>query len=278
MCHCRRPARPPVALRRARCRSARYDVPPNLHAVVAAGGEGRRFGGDAPKQFVEVAGRPVLEWSVDLLRCRAEIVVVALPAPFLERGRALFENREGVRCVAGGSSRWGSVSNALAALGAAETDLIAIHDAARPALTLEDLDAVVAVARRSRAAVLGRPVADTLKRLDGSVVVETVDRTALFRAETPQVFERRLLDRIGELARREDLDPTDESSLVERLEGVTVLSVPARHPNPKITHPGDLRHVDALLRDREVGRGGEVGRSAEGRRGAERQVERGGAG
>ena len=223
-------------------------MPAGLHAIVAAGGEGNRYGGGRPKQFVEAAGRPVLEWSVDLLGRRADSLVVALPASCLDTARELFGERPRVRCVAGGATRWSSVSRALEALDAAETDLVAIHDAARPALALEDLDAVIAAARAHRAAVLGRPLGDTLKRLDGDVIAETVDRASLFRAETPQVFERRLLDRAAELARTEALDPTDESSLVERLEDVAVVAVPARHPNPKITRPGDLRQVEALLR------------------------------
>jgi len=139
------------------------------------------------------------------------------------------------------------VSIAFDHLSGEETDLVAVHDAARPAVSAHDLEAVVEAAAISGAAILGRRVSDTIKRLSGGTVIETVDRSDLFRAETPQVFERRLLSRVQDLAIRRGLQPTDESSLVELLGEPPVTAVEALHPNPKITRPGDLRRVEALL-------------------------------
>jgi 2-C-methyl-D-erythritol 4-phosphate cytidylyltransferase len=217
-------------------------------AVVAAAGEGRRFGGATPKQLLDLAGRPVVEWSIERLHSRAGEVVVALPADLVEEAARRLRRLDGVRCVAGGASRWQSVERAVASLTGREGDLVAIHDGARPALSAEDLDSVLAAARTCGAAVLGRPVGDTIKRLEDDRVVATVDRTGLFRAETPQVFEWSLVERMRRLAAERRLDPTDESTLAELLDGVEVRAVVARHPNPKITRPGDLERVAASLR------------------------------
>lgn len=227
-----------------------------VQAVLAAGGEGRRFGGETPKQLLEVGGRPVIEWSVDLLRRTAEEVVVALPEAFVDAAERRFESWGDVRCVRGGGTRWQSVCRALEVLESNAGDLVAIHDGARPALAQRDLESVLAAAQESGAAVLGRPVSDTLKRVEDGVIVETVDRTGLFRAETPQVFEADLLSRISLLAAERSLDPTDESSLVELLDGVVITAVTASQPNPKLTHRGDLAQVEALLVGDVVGSSG----------------------
>lgn len=226
------------------------DLPPpslRVTAIVAAAGAGRRFGGSTPKQLVELAGRPVLDWSVEVLASLCQRVVVAVPASRLEALSEHFAGWEGVACVAGGASRWDSVRRAFAATEGEADDLVAVHDGARPALARQDLEAVVAAARRSSAAVLGRPAADTIKRVEDGRVVATLDRDRLFHAETPQVFTRRLLERAVRLAEAEGLDPTDEASLVERLDGVSITAVVARHPNPKLTHESELEGVAALL-------------------------------
>lgn len=222
---------------------------PDVQAIVAAGGEGRRFGGETPKQMMVVAGRPILEWSVERLLTVSSVVVVALPRELVSSMEEHFRGWESVRCITGGDSRWRSVRRAFEQTTGAATDLVAIHDAARPALAEEDLRRVVESAALGGAAVLGRPVSDTIKETGRGLVRSTVDRSHLFRAETPQVFTRRLFARAIELADRSELDPTDESSLMELLDGVSIAAVTARRPNPKLTEPGDLALLDGLLRD-----------------------------
>ncbi len=189
----------------------------------------------------------MVAWAVEAVRRVAETVVVALPAEHLDSALSIFRGWDGVRCVVGGASRWESVSIAFEQLTGEETDLVAVHDGARPAVSTHDLRAVIEAAEITGAAILGRRVTDTVKRLSGDTVIETVDRADLFRAETPQVFERRWLSRARDLARRRGLEPTDESFLVELLGEPLVTAVEARHPNPKITQPSDLRRVEALL-------------------------------
>ena len=124
---------------------------------------------------------------------------------------------------------------------------MAVHDGARPATAPEDVEAVIAAAERAGAAVLGRAASDTMKRVSEGRIVATVARDELFRAETPQVVRRELLQRsIAEVA-AVGLDPTDESSAVELLADARIAAVPARYANPKVTGPGDLELVSSLL-------------------------------
>jgi 2-C-methyl-D-erythritol 4-phosphate cytidylyltransferase len=113
------------------------------------------------------------------------------------------------------------------------------------------VEATIEAAQREGGAVLGRPVSDTLKRIEEGAVVRTVDRRGLFRAETPQVFRRGILERAVELSRREGFQGTDEATLVERLPGARIVAVNAVHPNPKLTVPGDLPLIESLLQSAE---------------------------
>lgn len=224
-------------------------------AIVPAAGGGRRFGGDRPKQFVPILGRPLLAWTVERLLAVPEVdrVVVAAPPRLTEETRAMLlrevSSRPGVEisAVEGGRRRQDSVRAALAAADIAPSDWVAVHDGARPCLAAVDLAEVLRSAAGSggAAAVLGRPVNDTLKRVKMGRLHETVDRSGLFRAETPQVF--RAMDLREALARaeRRNLQVSDESSLFEP---GSVSAVAASHPNPKLTDPSDLPAIEALLR------------------------------
>lgn len=219
-----------------------------VHGVVPAAGRGERFGGDRPKQFLEVAGRPLLIWTVERLR-RAGFatVTVAAPAESLAEAERLLPAEPWLRIVEGGATRQASVAAALSASPAGVDDLVAVHDAARPATAIADLQAVVESAARAGGAILGRAVSDTLKRIEAWRVVATLDRHALFRAETPQVFRRATLERALECARIDRFVATDEAALVERLGDVAIAAVEAAAPNPKVTVPSDLALVEWLL-------------------------------
>lgn len=212
-----------------------------------AAGQGRRFGGATGKQWLEVAGQVVVDWSIKLLLQFAERVIVAIPAEDLAAPASGYAGHDRVSWIGGGVSRWQSVCNAFAATAGTAEDLIAVHDGARPATAAEDVAAVIAAADRVGAAVLGRPVSDTMKKVANGCIVATVERHELFRAETPQVLRRVLFERCIEAASAAGIEPTDESSAVELLGNVSIAAVEARHANPKITEPGDLDWVRSLL-------------------------------
>jgi len=216
-------------------------------AVVPAAGSGRRMASATAKQYLPLCGRTVLEHSVlALLQVPAvEAVVVALPADDeLAQGLPLMTD-ERVKTVTGGAERCDSVLAGLAALaglGADTGDWVLVHDAARPCLrpdAVERLLERVAVVGAG-GAILAEPIADTVKRADAQGrVVATVDRSVLWRAQTPQLF------RLGELegalhdARRDGVEVTDEASAMEHC-GYPVWLVAGERRNLKVTEPADL--------------------------------------
>lgn len=218
-------------------------------ALVPAAGRGLRFAGASPKQWLAVAGRPILSWTLErLLGCGAAEIVVALPAADLDEGRALLAGGPRVRCVAGGETRQASVERCLAETEGPGDELVLVHDGVRPAVSEADVRATLAAAAEHGAAILGRPVDDTLKEVAEGRVVRTVERRSLFRAETPQVFRRELLTGAFAAARRDRFEGTDEASLIERLGEVEIRAVEASAPNPKLTRPDDLAFIASLLR------------------------------
>lgn len=223
---------------------------PETIALVPAAGAGRRFRGGEPKLWVGVVERPVLTWTLErLLDAGVVRVVVAVPPDRLESAREAFGSlSSNLQFVAGGASRQESVALALAADTGADEDLILVHDGARAATSTEDIRRTIEAAELSGAAILGRPETDTLKRVRGESVVETVPRRDLFRAETPQVFRRDLLRKAQAQATSDGFQGTDEASLVERLPGSRVRVVVASHPNPKLTRVADLHYLEFLLR------------------------------
>ncbi len=225
-----------------------------VHVLVPAAGRGERFAGAVPKLFLEVKKRALLAWTVDaLLSAGAASVTVALGRDRFESCRGWWGGDPRIRCAEGGETRQASVSRALAVCPAGIDDLVAVHDGARPALSREDFRRVCRAASDGMGAVLGRFVSDTVKRTRAGRIVETVDRRDLFRAETPQVFSRRILEEALRLAQESGIEGTDESSLVERVPGARILVVEAGDPNPKLTLPSDLPWIETLLEAGELG-------------------------
>jgi 2-C-methyl-D-erythritol 4-phosphate cytidylyltransferase len=217
-------------------------------AILAAAGSGERLGAEVPKAFVELAGRPMLEWSLAALAAAERVgdVLVTVP-PELGMGSDPIPNTRAV--VEGGPSRSGSVRNALERV---ETELVVVHDAARPLATAELFDEVIAALAADEGVagvVAATPVTDTTKEvLSGREVHRTLDRRTLWSVQTPQAFRadalRRALESTELLAQA-----SDDAMLVERAGG-TVLVHPAPPENLKVTTPLDLRVAEALLFDR----------------------------
>jgi 2-C-methyl-D-erythritol 4-phosphate cytidylyltransferase / 2-C-methyl-D-erythritol 2,4-cyclodiphosphate synthase len=227
-----------------------------VSAVVAAGGLGLRLGADRPKQFLDLAGRPMLARALDALASHPRIgeVVVALPEATLAAPPDYLRlpRRCPVRLVAGGRRRQDSVARAVAAVDPAAT-LVLVHDAARPFVSGALIDAVIDAAARDGAAIAGLPVSDTVKLAreapQGPVIDATIPRERVYLAQTPQVFRRAMLT--AALAAAGDGPATDEAALVERA-GHAVTLVPGDPANVKVTTADDLARARATLGAREA--------------------------
>lgn len=216
-------------------------------ALIVAAGRGERLGSERPKALVTLAGRPMLEWSVEALAAVDEIaqIVVALPPGVVAP--------HGTVGVIGGEQRSHSVRAALRGADPA-ADVVVVHDAARPLLTPETVrDCLGALASHDcDAAIAAAPVADTIKESEGEEVVRTLDRSRLWAVQTPQVFRRDALEQA--LAQPDAVlaAATDDASLIEAAGG-TVRVVPSPRENLKVTTPEDLRLAELLLLSRSGG-------------------------
>lgn len=223
-----------------------------IWAVIPAAGSGRRFGGPTPKQYLQAAGKPLIEHALSALLSHPRIAgaMVALSADD-ERwpGWAELCGKPVLRCV-GGGERADSVLAALRALPAQVGDraLVLVHDAARPNLRGDDIDRLIAAAESGAdGAILGAPVRDTLKRAETGRIARTEPRDGLWRAFTPQAFARGALTAALSDAAARGVIVTDEASAMERV-GAKPLLVEGREDNLKVTTPADLVLAEFLLR------------------------------
>ncbi len=209
------------------------------------------MGGAVRKQYMDLGGKPVLARTLHVFDTCPDIarIVLAAPAgdlPYIESvllpGTPLEKE---LRLTAGGSTRQDSVFNGL--LAAKDADWVAVHDGVRPFVTAAEISACVQTARECGAAMLASPVHETVWRADAEgFVVEGVDRSGLWLAQTPQVFERGLLVRAHLRAREEGCQGTDDAGLVLRL-GHPVRVAPGGRNNVKITTPADLEWARGML-------------------------------
>lgn len=220
-------------------------------AIIVAGGAGARFGGDIPKQYTLVAGKPLLSWTISRFEQAESIdrIVIVVAEEFLLHVNNRIVNPGGfakvLKIVPGGESRMGSVYRGILSL-PISTRYVAIHDAVRPLIRPTEIDWVVAEAVRERAAILGRPVAETVKRVREGLILATLDRNNLFLAETPQAFQYDLIREAYKIGMEKKLQATDDSILVESL-GFKVQLVQSGFPNPKVTKPEDLEFIKMML-------------------------------
>ncbi len=209
-------------------------------ALLVAAGSGERLGAGRPKAFVVLAGRPMIEWSLDALRAAGieEIVVAAPPGTVLD----------GVTVVPGGATRSASVRAALAAAPAGED--VVVHDAARPLVTPEHFRAALDALAGADCAVAAAPVTDTVKDAGPDrLVTATLDRSRLWAIQTPQAVRRAVLERALDVDDDVLAAATDDAWLVERAGG-TVRVVESSPANLKVTTPHDLLIAEHLLADR----------------------------
>lgn len=221
-------------------------------AVIVAAGTGTRFGGDVPKQFVEIAGRPLIAHTVRRFEDAESIqgIVLVTSEDRIGDMQAIVD-AEGFKKVlavtVGGDSRAESVSNGVAVACEHNCQVVAIHDGARPIVTPAEIDATVAAALRDGAACLVAPVTETIKEVNFGKVVKTVDRTFLRRALTPQAFRPDIL-RQAMVSTDLDASVTDDSMLVEKA-GFDVTTVEGSSANVKITHPEDIELAESLIKE-----------------------------
>jgi 2-C-methyl-D-erythritol 4-phosphate cytidylyltransferase len=221
-------------------------------AIVPAAGRGTRFGGDVPKQYVQVAGAPLLAHTLQALLSHPGVAgaVVALAADDAHWPGWREVAGKPVAICTGGDARADSVLAALSAL--PETvrpdDFVLVHDAARPNLDPADLSALLERGRNDPVgAILAAPVRDTLKRAgDDGGIDGTEPRERLWRALTPQLFRRLQLARALEGARDAGVAVTDEAMAMER-QGMRPLLVEGREDNIKVTTAADLDYIEYLL-------------------------------
>ena len=218
------------------------------YALVPAAGSGSRFGGELPKQYLMLHGKPLLQHALDRLQAQfalAQLYVVLAPDDELfEAMITVTSNVIVLRC--GGRTRGASVHNALSRMAGVDDDWIVVHDAARPCV---DADSSLRLQRELAnddvGGFLALPVTDTLKRVDDdSRVVRTEPREGLWRAQTPQMFRFGVLRRAFGLPGLDGF--TDEAQAVERL-GLKPRAVVGNAFNVKVTFPDDLALASAIL-------------------------------
>ena len=245
----------------------------HVTAIIAAAGEGRRLGAAVPKQLLEIDGRSILEWSVAAFagHDRVNDVIVVLPAGLAEAPPRWLTAHDAppVRIVSGGQRRQDSVANAFDRVHPS-SDVVLVHDAARPFVSSALISRAIDAAFEHGAAIAAVPARDTVKRVDDTVgekvIAGTIPRETIFLAQTPQAFRRNVLGAAVALG-RSGVEATDEAMLVEQA-GHRVHVVEGDPANVKITTAGDLdaaRRMAASAGIGRIGTGYDLHRLADGR-------------
>jgi 2-C-methyl-D-erythritol 4-phosphate cytidylyltransferase len=221
-----------------------------LTAIIVAAGSSERMGFD--KLFALVSGKPVIAHTIaafENTKCVDEIILVGRADGLGELRKLINQPSKVKQIVAGGVERSDSVRAGLEHVDP-KSDYVAVHDAARPMITPEKIARVLEAARASSAASLAEPINDTLKRADSDLAVkESVDRSGIYGMQTPQVFEKKLLEEAYELVAKKKISITDEVSAVELL-GHKIVLVPNYDFNFKVTYPRDLPLAEFVLKQR----------------------------
>jgi 2-C-methyl-D-erythritol 4-phosphate cytidylyltransferase len=215
-------------------------------AIIVAAGSGSRFNSETPKQFLEINGRPVVEHTIRRFESAPSIDAIVLVLADDRVDSIDTEQFNKVRAVVGGgATRSQSVLNGLNAV-SDETEIVAVHDGARPLVTVDEIERTVDRAKQAGAACLVAPVTDTIKSIRGDEIAATLDRGQLRRAVTPQAFKIEVLRKAFEGVELDET-VTDECYLVEKL-GHPIDIVEGSSRNIKITHSEDLALAEAILK------------------------------
>ncbi len=247
-----------------------------VSAIIAAGGAGRRVGAGVPKQLLEIGGRSILERAIEAFvsHPRVNDVVVVLPEALVAAPPAWLASAPRVRLVLGGARRQDSVANAFDAV-PRDTEIVLVHDAARPFVTADLISRSIDAAAQHGAAIAALPAHDTVKRVTSGVIEETIPRESVYLAQTPQAFRRDVLA-AAIAAGRSGAGGTDEAALAERA-GHRVHVIDGDAANVKITtgadvdaarramHPSDARTLGPSDPRTFVGVGYDLHRLVEGR-------------
>lgn len=221
-----------------------------VSVIIVAAGSGVRLGARVPKAFVSLNGKPMVGYSLQAFQeCQsvAEIILVK-PAFYQINGLRYFDKYPKLSAiVSGGKERLDSVRAGLNMV-SPDARVILIHDAARPLIRAEQITAVARAAEKHGAAILAAPVTDTIKKASGGRITGTVDRSQLWRAQTPQGFKMPVLQRSH--FNRKNIPATDDSQLVEMIKG-KVRIVPGNDGNIKVTTPMDLEIASWLLKKKK---------------------------
>lgn len=211
-----------------------------IAAILVAAGTGTRFGTDTPKQFLTLAGRPVIRHAAEALRAHAPLLQPVGDAATID---AALDGIDHLPTVPGGASRQDSVRAGLEALVPHEPDIVLVHDAARPNIPPGTVPALLAALQRHPGAIPALPVADTLKHATAGIIERTVPRDGLYRAQTPQAFRFPVL-----LAahRAGTVGATDDAALLEAIQEHVAI-VPGHEDNIKLTYPDDLARLEHAM-------------------------------
>jgi 2-C-methyl-D-erythritol 4-phosphate cytidylyltransferase/2-C-methyl-D-erythritol 2,4-cyclodiphosphate synthase len=210
-------------------------------AILVAAGSGSRFGGETPKQYLRLAGKPVIRHAAETLAAHVALLQPVGDAPAIE---AALTGLAHLRPVTGGPSRQDSVLAGLEALEALAPDVVLVHDAARPLIPAGTIPALLAALQHAPGAIPAAPVADTLKRVVRGTITATVSRDGLYRAQTPQAFRYQVL--LAAHRSRPGAAATDDASLLEAI-GEPVAIVPGSDDNIKLTYTEDLARLERAM-------------------------------
>jgi len=226
-------------------------------AIIAAAGAGRRMKSDRPKQLLVLNDTPILVYTIRKFdRCRlVDRIVVAAPRESVDEVRKLVSAAgfsKAVSVVQGGARRQDSVATAMQHMDP-DTTIVAVHDAVRPFVSVDEIEAAINEAEKSGAAVLAIPIVDTVKQIRKDLIESTLTRDHLVLAQTPQVFRIEVLREAYERARKDEYYGTDESSLVERMDHPVAI-IRGSERNIKITRPDDLALARFYLQEEQASR------------------------
>lgn len=219
--------------------------------IIPAAGSGKRLGKEIPKPYLEIAGKTILEHTLTRFAPVEEIeqVIVSTSGRYTNQTKSILKrvfSAKEVKVVAGGKERQDSIRKALAQVNE-DIQLVAVHDAVRPFIDVKTIKACFEKAAETGAAIVAVPAKDTIKNAGKNLVIrETPDRDNLWQAQTPQIFERKLLVKAYKAAQENQVTGTDDSSLVEKAGG-DVFLVEGTRENFKITWPLDLQLAELLL-------------------------------